>query len=707
MNPRQIVAGLLMFSMVVSGPASALRADAQSPPPAPVAPPAPDDAQAPAQATEVTPPRVSYIYGDVSFWRPGAEDWAPAMVNTPLAPGDVLYTGSGGNVELQVGPRAFVRAAENTQLGLDNHEPDFLQLRVTNGHAALDLREARPGFAVELDTPNAAFTVERAGYYRLDVAQDSTTFHTHRGGVATMTPASGAATPIPTNQQLVVTGTDSPSVQTTAAPPLTAWDRWNYQRTAYLLQPASHVPAGVYGTETLEQHGSWRTVETYGSVWAPSGVPAGWVPYSTGRWIWDARFGWTWLDDAPWGWAPYHYGRWVFVGSYWAWAPGPVFVRPVYAPALVVFLGGGVGVGFGVRPLCWAPLAWGEPLIPWWGRPGFIGVASWRGWGGPRVVNNVVVNRTTNVNVTNINVYRNVTVTNAVVGVSADRFGRHHERPQRIADADVRQLMPVRGALDVKPVPASVTVSGATAARPPAAFEARGAVATRRPHDTVETLRTQGIATTHTAEPPTTPRIVPSPRSERGTERATVPQNGGRGGGPSVTRPGRGPDQRRDVVTPAPQSPTPAPQSQPTPSQPSAAPTPPGRSERQERGERPNRGERQDRSTRGERVQPAAPAPPQQQSAPSPQQPAPGPPQATPPQRQAVPPSPPRVERQERGPQPTAPGPQRQPAPPGPQPQGPGRTEPPANRSERQERGDRQDRGERPDRGPRPERTER
>src|SRR5439155_185489 len=212
-----------------------------------------------------------------------------------------------------------------------------------------------------------------------------------------------------------------------------------------------------------------------------------------------------------------------------------------------------------------------------------------------------VVNRTTNVNVTNINVYRNVTVRNAVVGVSADRFGRHQERPQRIADADVRQLMPVRGALDVKPVPASVTVSGGTAARPPAAFEARGAVATRRPHDTVETLRGQGIATTHTAEPPTTPRIVPSPRSERGTERA------------------------------------------------------------------------------------------------------PGPPQATPPQRQAVPPSPPRVERQERGPQPTAPGPQRQPAPLGPQPQVPGRTEPPANRSERQERGDRQDRGERPDRGPRPE----
>ena len=58
------------------------------------------------------------------------------------------------------------------------------------------------------------------------------------------------------------------------------------------------------------------------------------------------------------------------------------------------------------------------------------GVATWRGWGGPRVVNNVVVNRTTTVNVTNITVYRNVNVNNAVVGVPADRFGHGAVRPR-------------------------------------------------------------------------------------------------------------------------------------------------------------------------------------------------------------------------------------------------------------------------------------
>jgi hypothetical protein len=55
------------------------------------------------------PIRLSFIQGQVSFWRPGAQDWAPAQINIPLAPGDEVYTGSPGNLELQIDTRAFVR----------------------------------------------------------------------------------------------------------------------------------------------------------------------------------------------------------------------------------------------------------------------------------------------------------------------------------------------------------------------------------------------------------------------------------------------------------------------------------------------------------------------------------------------------------------------------------------------------------------------
>src|SRR5262245_29377531 len=83
-----------------------------------------------------TPPRLSFTDGEVSFWRTGAEDWTPAQVNTPLGEGDQLYTGDAANLEIQVGARAFVRAGEQTQLGLTNLEPDFVQFRIVNGHAS-------------------------------------------------------------------------------------------------------------------------------------------------------------------------------------------------------------------------------------------------------------------------------------------------------------------------------------------------------------------------------------------------------------------------------------------------------------------------------------------------------------------------------------------------------------------------------------------
>lgn len=695
MTSRQTVAALLALSMLAGTPAPAWRAlDAQA---APGAPPATGDAPVPAEAPDVTPPRISYINGQVSFWRPGADDWTPAKVNTPLAPGDVLYAGPDGNVEVQVGPRAFVRAAEGTQIGLDNQEQDFLQLRLTGGLAALDLREMPAGQTIELDTPNAVFTIERMGFYRADVDSDTTMFRTHRGGVATMTPAGGEATQIGGNQQVVVTGADSPRVETGAAPALTRWDRWNYERTDYIIGSTSarYVPRGTYGTEELDQYGAWRTVDNYGAVWVPSGVPAGWVPYSTGRWIWDPRFGWTWLDDAPWGWAPYHHGRWVFVGSYWAWAPGPRVVRPVYAPALVVFLGGPVRVG--VRPVCWAPLAWGEPIVPWWGRPGFVGVATWRGWGGPHVVNNVVVSKTTTVNVTRINVYRNVTVNNAVVGVSADRFGRHDERPRRIELAEARQLAPVRGALDVKPVAASVSVAAGTAAKPPAAIEKRAVVATRPPHDVSARLRDQGIAPTRTAEPSSPRRIVPAPKPVRGTEppftrsRTAGPRSApGRQGDAAEGR-GERSDRGGRRERHQPQA-MPAPSQAPRQSQPpSPSPTP-----------APSRGPAQ--TERHTPVAPQAPGPQRQQAGPRSDQPAKGGARPEREDRRA------RGQAQNRPALPHPPSPARQP--------NPARAEPQMKHGDRPDRGQRppsggpakpapSDHNERPDRGQRQERSDR
>ncbi len=467
---RRLLAMLLGFALLV-GQAPAARA----------AVPASEDQGG---AIGRTPPRLSFTSGEASFWRPGADDWAPAQVNTPLAPGDELYTGHQGNLELQVGARAFVRAWGDTQLGLVNLAPDLLQLKATAGHVSLDLRGLDEGRRVELDTPQAVFTIEQPGYYRADLTQDRISFITRRGGHATMTSRDGRTVAVTPSEEVILEGAAAPSVQSYVAPEPDAWDTWNSARTNELLDAVSsrYVPAGVYGVDDLDHHGNWRVVPTYGAVWVPEAASAGWVPYSTGKWILDPSYGWSWVDTAPWGWAPYHYGRWVFVDGFWAWAPGPIVRRPVYAPALVAFFGGpGVRVGIGVPAVSWVALGWGEPLVPWWGRPTFAGRPWWGGWGGPRLVNNVVVDRGTVVNVSNVTVWRNATVQNAVVTVNQEHFGRRPVQDARIGQVDARRLEPVRGALRVTPDASSFVGAAGRGARPPESTLARPVVATRPP----------------------------------------------------------------------------------------------------------------------------------------------------------------------------------------------------------------------------------
>jgi hypothetical protein len=466
---------------------------------------------------ELTPPRLSFMAGQASFWRPGAEDWVPAQVNTPLWPGDALYTDQRANLEIQVGARAFVRLAERTRLGLVNLEPDLLQLQLTTGEASLDLRSLPPGQSVELDTPNAVFTIEQPGYYRAAILGDATHFTTRRGGRATVTTADGQSRSLAPTEEVVVQGTDAPWVETYVAREPDAWDRWNYSRTDHEVEALSarYVPPEVYGVGALDQHGSWRVVPSYGAVWVPQRVAPGWAPYTTGSWIWDPYYGWTWVDNSPWGWAPFHYGRWVHLSGYWAWAPGPVIARPVYSPALVAFFGLGSGVsvrvGIGGSGVGWVPLGWGEPLRPWWGRPGHLGAPSWRGWGGPRVVNNVVIHQTNVVNVNHI-VYQNTKVPNAVVAVPESRFGRGHVHGARRATLQPHELEPVQGALPVKPVPASLVAGSGRAVRPPQAALATPVVATRAPRDVK--LPWNGDAERRRNSGPA-PRIVtPAPRPD-------------------------------------------------------------------------------------------------------------------------------------------------------------------------------------------------
>ena len=428
----------------------------------------------------VTPLRLGYIEGAVSFWRPGAPDWVSAAPNLPLAVGDSLFADKESDLELQMGNRNFIRADGGTQINLINQTPDFIQFNLTSGRATFDLRLLPSGYSVEIDTSNVVFTIDHAGYYRVEVDRDGDIhFTTRRGGLAMMVPLGGSAMSIHPSEEIVVVG---PQVETYAAPELDRWDHWNYERTENLIDTQSdrYIPYGISGASDLDHYGNWRLVPDYGTVWMPDSVPPGWAPYSTGRWSWDPDYQWTWIDDEPWGWAPFHYGRWVNLNGYWAWVPGPAIRNPAYSPALVAFFNTPPNQSGDINSsgVAWVALSWGEPVKPWWGKSGFIGKPSWNGWGGPRVVNNTVINNTTHVNTINIT-YNNIHVDHAVVATTHEHFGNGHVHDVSVHITRPEQLEQIHGALSVQPGPTSLVSGRSPGNRPPDSVTSHPAIGTR------------------------------------------------------------------------------------------------------------------------------------------------------------------------------------------------------------------------------------
>ena len=373
---------------------------------------------------DVDPPsrvaRLSFISGSVSF-RPGdVDDWTDATVNYPLQGGDHLWTDQDARAEVSLGG-AVIRLDQWTDFGFLALDDRTAQIDLSEGSIDVRLRRFDDRDLFEIDTPNGAVTLDRPGTYRVDVdSSGDQTLVTVRGGAAEVT-AAGSAFPVEAGQVGIISGRDAPSYDINDASPPDNWERWCASRDRRWDESRStrYVSPDMVGYEDLDDYGDWRDGGSYGPVWVPRDVDAGWAPYRNGHWAWVDPWGWTWVDDAPWGFAPSHYGRWAWYDDRWAWVPGRVAARPVYAPALVAFVGGprwnltlAAGSAGGVA---WFPLGPDEMYVPAYrASPSYI-----------RNVNVTNVNVTnisvTNVDVTNVH-YRNREVTGAVTSVSEETF---------------------------------------------------------------------------------------------------------------------------------------------------------------------------------------------------------------------------------------------------------------------------------------------
>jgi hypothetical protein len=425
--------------------------------------------------------RLAHMSGTITFSPAGEEDWAIAQANRPVVTGDRLWADANSHLELQIGDAA-VRIGNETSVNVLNLDDQVGQFQLAQGTLNLRVRRVGGNQFYEIDTPNLAFSVRRPGVYRIDVDPqgNTTTLRVLNGEGEAW--GEGAAYVIGAGQLYTFTGQGLRDYQIGALPPPDEFDRWaiDRDRREETATSARFVSPDLIGYSDLDEYGTWRDVQGYGNVWVPTSVESGWAPYHNGHWAWIDPWGWTWIDDAPWGFAPFHYGRWAYLQSRWCWVPGPRTVRPVYAPALVAFVGGGgfslsVSSGPGVA---WFPLGFGEVYRPSYAvsRAYFtnINVSN-------TVVNTTVINNyynNTNVNV----VYRNREVPGAVVAVSTTAFasGRPVHAEAVSVSRDVIARQQVTAVAAVAPTRASVIAAAAAGGAAVAVAKPRAQILDRR-----------------------------------------------------------------------------------------------------------------------------------------------------------------------------------------------------------------------------------
>ena len=381
--------------------------------------------QAAAQDQDDPPGRVArlgYMQGSVSFQPAGESDWVQAVPNRPMTTGDKLWADQDSRAEVELGS-AVIRLAANTGFSFLNLDDRTMQIQLTSGSLNISVRRLDRDDVFEVDTPNQAFSVFQPGRYRVEASGDGNyTVVSVREGEGEST-GNGQTYTLHAGQRGTFSGTESLNADVVQIGGPDEFDNWAYSRDRRheTSRSAQYLSHDVVGYEDLDDYGDWRDDSNYGHVWFPTRVSAGWAPYREGHWDWISPWGWTWVDDAPWGYAPFHYGRWVTVGGRWGWVAGPVDVVPVYAPALVVFLGTG-GIGFGGN-VGWFPLGPREVYVPSYNVS--------RGYMNRVNISNTTVNNTTITNVYNTTIVNRSTNITNVVYLNRNVAGAITAVPQR------------------------------------------------------------------------------------------------------------------------------------------------------------------------------------------------------------------------------------------------------------------------------------
>lgn len=232
---------------------------------------------------------INLVSGGASVKRRGATEWRNLTSQDSLDNGDLVRTGADGRVELLLNPGSYLRLAENTEIELTDASLDSLRLRLIGGSAVLEVTGTGDRTSpVEVATPQTRVSVDRKGFYRVNVPQADLTVVRVRKGRALV-----GGTEVKDGKQITVDRSGAANVANFDKDAQDSFDLWSGQRAETLVAANRKLSKSAL---TNAYSGYRRN-------------PLGWGRSFGGFWVYDPFFhGHTFLPYYS-GWSsPYGFG---------------------------------------------------------------------------------------------------------------------------------------------------------------------------------------------------------------------------------------------------------------------------------------------------------------------------------------------------------------------------------------------------------------